>query len=76
MAEALMWNGALVACGTHGKKRTFKKPSWPRGKCPVCWCVALADQLETSIYEEDVERLLKFAARKATITYKETHDDV
>ena len=75
MAEALLYCDALVGCGTHDKKRTHGKPVKPRNSCPVCWCVYLSDKLETSLYQDDMEAIFKFAGKKPTITYKETFED-
>ena len=72
--KALMYCDALIGCGTHDKKRTHKKPVWPRNRCEVCHLVALSDQIETSLYQDDMERILKFAGREPTITYEETSD--
>jgi len=72
--KAIMRHGALMACGTHDKKRTFRKPVRPKNKCEVCWCVYLADQLETSVYQDDMEALYRFAGKRPKVTYEETAD--
>ena len=71
---ALMLHGALVGCGTHDKQRTYGKPVKPRNSCPVCWLVYLADQFETSLYQNDMEAMMKFSGRTDKITYEETCD--
>lgn len=60
---ALMYCDALVGCGTHDKKRTHSRPIKPRNQCPVCWCVYLSDKLETSLYQDDMEAIFKFAGK-------------
>ena len=72
--KALMYCDALVGCATHDKRRTHKKPVWPRNKCEVCWMVALSDKLETSLYQDDMETIFKFAGKTPKITYEETFD--
>ena len=59
--KALMYCDALVGCGTHDK-------------CEVCWMVALSDKLETSLYQDDMETIFKFAGKTPKITYEETFD--
>ena len=75
MAEALLYCDALIGCGTHDKQRTHKKPVQPRNKCEVCWCVYLSDKLETSLYQDDMEAIFKFAGKSPKIAYKETFED-
>jgi len=60
--KALMRHGALVECGTHGRKRVWKaKTAQPKNKCPICWAVWLADRMEGSIYESDFNDLIRFS---------------
>jgi hypothetical protein len=57
-----MRHGAIVECGTHKRKRTFRtKSTQPKQKCPICWACWLADKLETSIYEDDFQDLIRFS---------------
>jgi hypothetical protein len=41
----------------------------------VCWLVYLADQLECSLYEDDIAALLKFAKITTKIEFEETTCD-
>lgn len=60
--RARTMHGAIVECLAHKRKRSFKtKSSKPTNKCPVCWACWLADRLETSIYESDMEDLIAFS---------------
>ena len=70
-----MYCDALIGCGTHDKKRTHARAIRPRNKCEVCWCVYLADKLETSLYQDDMEAIFKFAGKSPKIAYKETFED-
>ena len=72
--KAILRHGALEGCATHDKTRTFRKGVKPRSKCHVCWCVYLADKLETSIYQDDMEAFAKFAGTKPVIEYEEVSD--
>ena len=57
-----MRHGSIVECGTHKRKRTFKtRASQPTNKCPICWACWLADKLETSIYQDDFQDLIRFS---------------
>ncbi len=71
---ARMHHGRLEACGTHDKQRTHSKPIRPRNRCSVCWLVYLADQLETVLYQDDMEAMMKFAGKTDKIAYEETCD--
>jgi hypothetical protein len=82
MREAIMYGGALKACGKHGKERTYKtKVSRPTNECPVCHAVWLSDRLETSLYESDIEDLIKFSnnfkttVKPSSIDYVETCEE-
>jgi hypothetical protein len=75
-------HGSVVECPTHKRKRAFKtKVSKPTNKCPVCWACWLADRLETSVYEDDLNDLLTFSnaftktVKPSTIEYIETKED-
>jgi len=73
--KALLWNGAIKACPTHGKECTHHKPVKPKTRCVVCWLVYLADQLECSLYQDDIAALLKFAKITTKIEFEETTCD-
>ena len=79
--KANLRHGAIIACLTHKRKRVFKpKAPMPTNKCPACWACWLADHLETSLYEDDIEALLRFArtvptTRATSIEYTEEKKD-
>ena len=54
-------HGVLVGCQTHKKRRTYK-PNAPKptNGCAVCNLLWLSDRLETSIYSDDAEDVIKF----------------
>lgn len=60
--KALMKHGAIIECGTHNRKRTFKtKSTQPKNKCPICWACWIADRMETIVTEADFIDLVKFS---------------
>ena len=66
--RALLRHGSLVECGTHKRKRAFKtKVAQPTTKCPICWACWLADRLETSVYEDDFQDLIRFSNAFTTV---------
>lgn len=80
--EAITRHGSIIACGVHKYKRSFKtRTTLPANKCPVCYACWLADKLETSIYQDDLEDLIKFSntftgvVKPSSITYTETEKD-
>jgi hypothetical protein len=80
--EALTRHGAIVSCKVHKYKRAFKtRTTMPTNKCPVCYACWLADRLETSIYQDDLEDLIKFSntfttvVKPSSITYTELEKD-
>jgi hypothetical protein len=63
-----MRHGAIVECGTHKRKRSWKtKVSQPKTKCPLCWAVWLSDRLECSLYEDDFQDLIRFSNAFTTV---------
>jgi len=77
-----MRHGSVVECPTHKRKRAFKTSvAQPKTKCPVCWGCWLADKLETSVYQSDLEDLLRFSnafttvVKPSSIEYIETEKD-
>lgn len=73
--KALLRHGSILECPTHEKKRTYHKPVKPKSRCVVCWLVYLADQLECSLYKDDIAALLKFAKLTTKIEFEETTCD-
>lgn len=60
--KAILRHGVLVKCGNHKYKRQFKtRVSQPTNKCPICLACWLSDRLETHIYKDDLEDLIKFS---------------
>ena len=58
--KAKFCNGALVECITHKRKRTYKtRNAAPKNKCLACWACWLADRIETSIYQADLDDLVR-----------------
>jgi len=74
MSKALLQHGALMSCVTHGKAQTYRKPAWPSNQCAVCWLVALADQLMTPLYKDDIEAILERSKFTTKIEYEEVRD--
>jgi hypothetical protein len=80
--KATLFNGSLVACATHKRKRTFKPRSTkPTNKCPVCWACWLADRLETSVYKDDLNDIFTLSnafttvVKPSGIVFEETSKD-
>lgn len=75
-------HGRLLECPKHKKGRAYKhKVTKPTSKCLICNLVWLADRLETSIYETDVEDIIKFSntfqtvIKPSSIKFVETRPD-
>jgi len=74
--SAEFFSGRLVRCTTHNHK-THQKGAPTHKDCLVCALCRVAHELETSIYEEDIELLLRFAkafGKKQTYTKSEVGD--
>lgn len=68
MRKAKTKHGALVGCVTHKKRRAFKtNSSKPTNDCLVCHLCWLADRLGTSLYDDDIDDIIKFSNTFTTV---------
>jgi hypothetical protein len=66
--KAKLRHGALVGCITHKKRRTFKSnASRPSNDCLICHMCWLSDKMQTMLYEDDIEDLIRFSNTFKTI---------